>query len=112
MRLTIVLSVILSVFSFAFNSFSQGTSVGIKKSLSLDDMLKSDSLQHPEIGKPIPEFQLENIGNFKKSKMATADFKGRFVILDFWNKNCVSCVQSFPKLNDDGGDERDDGFEL
>lgn len=53
----------------------------------------------PEIGKPIPDFQLKNIGNFKKKEMAAADFKGRFVIMDFWNKSCVSCVQSFPKLN-------------
>jgi thiol-disulfide isomerase/thioredoxin len=54
---------------------------------------------HPEIGKPAPDFVLENIGNYKKSRMTSEDFKGRFVILDFWNKTCVSCVQSFPKLN-------------
>lgn len=31
--------------------------------------------------------------------MSADDFRGKFVILDFWNKGCVSCVQSFPKLN-------------
>ncbi len=53
----------------------------------------------PEIGKPVPEFILSDIGNFKKLKMSSNDFKGRFLIIDFWNKGCVSCVQSFPKLN-------------
>jgi thiol-disulfide isomerase/thioredoxin len=54
---------------------------------------------HPEIGKPVPDFTLENIGNYKKRRMTSEDFKGRFVILDFWSKTCVSCIQSFPKLN-------------
>ncbi len=53
----------------------------------------------PEIGKAVPAFELTNMGNFSKPKMASRSFKGRFLIIDFWNKNCISCVQSFPKLN-------------
>lgn len=54
---------------------------------------------HPEIGQPVPAFTLTYMGNYKNSEMKSTDFKGRHVIIDFWNKNCVSCVQSFPKLN-------------
>lgn len=53
----------------------------------------------PEIGKTAPFFELKNIGNFPKKSVTSTSLKGRYVILDFWNKNCVSCVQSFPKLN-------------
>jgi thiol-disulfide isomerase/thioredoxin len=58
-----------------------------------------ETTAQPEIGKPMPAFELTNLGNYGKAKMTSEDFKGRFVIIDFWNKGCVSCIQSFPKLN-------------
>lgn len=76
---------ILTVVHYFFcHSFAQGLSTGMP----------------PEIGKKIPEFTLENTGNYSKRRVSSEDFKGRFVILDFWNKGCVSCIESFPKLNE------------
>ena len=60
---------------------------------------QSSISSNPEIGKPVPVFELKSIGNFHTKSMSSLDFKGRHVIIDFWNKNCISCVQSFPKLN-------------
>lgn len=54
----------------------------------------------PEIGKPAPPFTLNSVENYSKQTVTSNDLKGKFVILDFWNKGCVSCVQSFPKLNE------------
>lgn len=65
------------------NSFAQGQS---KKNI-------------PELGKQVPFFQLKEVGNFKSSTIVSGSLKGKHVIIDFWNKACISCVQSFPKLN-------------
>jgi thiol-disulfide isomerase/thioredoxin len=58
------------------------------------------SVQNPEIGKSVPAFTLEKIGNYGKTTASSKDLTGSFIILDFWNKGCVSCIQSFPKLNE------------
>jgi thiol-disulfide isomerase/thioredoxin len=60
---------------------------------------KSVKMIEPIIGKPTPFFELTNVDNFKNKKVNSTDFKGKHIIIDFWNKNCIACVQSFPKLN-------------
>lgn len=59
----------------------------------------TDSLDYPRIGYPCPEFSLENVEYHPKTKVTLSDFKGKWLILDFWSEYCVSCIQSFPKLN-------------
>lgn len=52
-----------------------------------------------EVGKPLPDFTLDNITHFKSSKASLKDFKGKWLALDFWFTSCVACVNSFPKVN-------------
>jgi thiol-disulfide isomerase/thioredoxin len=58
----------------------------------------SDTL-YPEVGKPCPEFLLKNVAYYKKKEVKLSDFKGKWLILDFWNKYCSSCIKSFPETN-------------
>jgi uncharacterized protein (TIGR03435 family) len=62
---------------------------------------QAQEIQHvyPEVGKPMPDFVLRNIEYYPKKQASLADFKGKWLILDFWNKGCGSCVKSFPKVN-------------
>jgi thiol-disulfide isomerase/thioredoxin len=53
----------------------------------------------PAIGKPCPDFQLNKILHFSSKSASLSDFKGKWLILDFWGKWCTKCVESFPKLN-------------
>ena len=53
----------------------------------------------PEIEGRVPYFKLTDVGNFRQKQLSSDNVQGRHVIFDFWNKNCISCVQSFPKLN-------------
>src|ERR1700737_2636278 len=53
-----------------------------------------------EVGKPCPNFVLHNIEYFPKTQASLKDFKGKWLVLDFWNRYCASCVNSFPKTND------------
>lgn len=51
---------------------------------------------YPEVGEPCPSFILHNIAYFPRTQASLDDFKGKWLVLDFWNKNCGSCVESFP----------------
>lgn len=57
------------------------------------------SQEYPKIGKAMPEFTLHKITNYNKKQASLKDFRGKWLILDFWSRGCGSCVASFPKMN-------------
>ncbi len=59
----------------------------------------TDAETYPEIGKPCPDFTLEEIHHFSKKQASLKDFTGKWLILDFWTRWCSVCVKSFPHLN-------------
>jgi thiol-disulfide isomerase/thioredoxin len=54
---------------------------------------------YPIIGKPCPTFKFDSILYYSKQKVTLDDFKGKWLILDFWSRYCLSCFQSFPEIN-------------
>ncbi|MFB2118844.1 redoxin domain-containing protein [Parapedobacter sp. 2B3] len=56
------------------------------------------SYQEIAIGKPSPDFMLDNVINFHKSQVNLSDFKGKRVLLDFWTTSCIPCIQGIPKM--------------
>ena len=56
----------------------------------------ADSTAYPEIGKQCPTFLLHNIEYYPKKQASLSDFRGKWLVLDFWNKSCGACVASFP----------------
>ena len=50
------------------------------------------------IGDKVPDGFLENIQNYDAENFKYSDFKGKLVILDFWNTYCSTCISFFPKL--------------
>src|SRR5260221_7153547 len=60
--------------------------------------LPSDSAK-PEVGKPLPDFTLNNVTHFKKRKVSSNDFRGKWLFLDFWFTGCTACIHSFRKVN-------------
>lgn len=53
-----------------------------------------------EVGKPCPDFSLKSIQYFRTDKATLKDFRGKWLILDFWHMYCSSCVESFPEVNE------------
>ncbi len=53
----------------------------------------------PEIGKRLPDFAFTNVKNHNKNEISLEDFKGRWLLLDFWALTCKACIESFPKVN-------------
>lgn len=50
------------------------------------------------IGDKVPDVQLESMVNYPGGKGQLSDFAGKTIILDFWNRNCSSCIAAFPEL--------------
>lgn len=61
--------------------------------------LQAEKNVYPEAGKKCPDFILKNIRYYSKPQATLQDFKGKWLVLDFWNKYCGACVASFPKLS-------------
>lgn len=57
------------------------------------------------VGKSCPDYIFNNVHYYKTQdpfvpeKIDLKDFRGKWVILDFWTRNCEPCVKSFPTLN-------------
>jgi peroxiredoxin len=56
-------------------------------------------VEKPEVGKPMPEFFLNNITHYKSTTASRSDFKDKWLVLDFWFQGCTACIQSFPSVN-------------
>ena len=50
------------------------------------------------IGDRVPNFQFSLL-NYPSKKGKLSDFKGKFVILDFWATWCTSCLKHFPDMD-------------
>jgi thiol-disulfide isomerase/thioredoxin len=55
--------------------------------------------QELKIGQACPEVLLKNMINYHQAEARLSDFKSSLLILDFWGTGCLSCIQSFPKID-------------
>lgn len=56
------------------------------------------TIQPLTIGDTVPDIVFESMINYGAEKARLSDFRGKAVILDFWNKGCASCIKAFPKM--------------
>ncbi len=50
------------------------------------------------IGDKVPaDLPLVNLVNYSKPNATVADFRGKWLILDYWFTGCAPCIQSWPK---------------
>lgn len=61
--------------------------------------LRAQNEKYPTVGQPCPDFLLRNIKYYSIPKATLKDFKGKWLVLDFWNKSCGACIASFPKVS-------------
>jgi thiol-disulfide isomerase/thioredoxin len=53
----------------------------------------------PIIGQPFTNYTFANVHYHTSRSMSTDEFKGKWLILDFWDEFCAGCVASFPSVN-------------
>lgn len=46
------------------------------------------------------DYLLNDLEYYTKRKADLKDFRGKWLILDFWTRQCAPCIKSFPKIND------------
>lgn len=61
--------------------------------------LKTTRSDLPEVGKDFSSFTLENIKYYPRRSAKVEDFKGKWLVIDVWDKNCTACIASLPKMN-------------
>lgn len=74
---------LLYILFFVFNANSQS----------------KQKIQFPVIGKPMPEFTLNNIIDYSTASIGSKNLKGKWYILDFWIMGCQPCIKSFPEVS-------------
>ncbi|MEP2669075.1 MAG: TlpA disulfide reductase family protein [Cyclobacteriaceae bacterium] len=53
-----------------------------------------------DIGIEFPELRLTDVQNFNKKELRVNDFRGNWLVVDFWSPHCGTCIGSFPKLKE------------
>jgi thiol-disulfide isomerase/thioredoxin len=78
-------TLLLSLQSIAQNNISGSYSQQLKP-LQIGDTLLMEKIT------------FNNVRNYPGGKANLSDFKGKSIIIDFWNKTCSSCIAGFPHL--------------
>lgn len=47
---------------------------------------------------PMENITFNKVRNYPGGKAKLSDFKGKYIILDFWTKGCSSCIGAFPHM--------------
>jgi len=55
--------------------------------------------QELKIGNKVPAIEFNQVYNYSSSILKFSDFKGKWMILDFWSIRCASCIKNFPKMD-------------
>lgn len=65
------------------------------KTLTLEFRGVSNSIEVAEMGDSAPEITANTMDN---SEFSLSEYKGKYVLLDFWGTWCVPCLSGIPKL--------------
>jgi thiol-disulfide isomerase/thioredoxin len=55
--------------------------------------------ESPVIGQPCPDITFDKLLYYSKRHANLKDFTGKWLVLDFWNAHCGSCISSMPKID-------------
>jgi len=53
----------------------------------------------PKAGQKMFDFSLQDVENYSKSKISLNDFKGKWLVMDFWYRGCGASATSLPKMD-------------
>lgn len=59
----------------------------------------NDTTIEPRVDTRCPDFSLNEVEGYSKTRATLDDFKGKWLILDFWSSYCSACMHNFPKTN-------------
>ncbi|MCH5597955.1 TlpA family protein disulfide reductase [Niabella ginsengisoli] len=74
------------------------TLLGVMTALCLYLNAQVNKIKPLTISDTPPDLIFNHIINQSYSKASLSDFKGKNVIIDFWSRYCLTCISSFPKI--------------
>lgn len=91
-------SITALLISLTFSAYSQSGG-GSKQNIDQAELQsKSQNVRKLEIGDKIPDVVFPQVENYSKNTMRLSDFKGKKIVLDFWNRYCSACIGAFPDI--------------
>ncbi|WP_316747116.1 TlpA disulfide reductase family protein [Pedobacter gandavensis] len=73
--------------------------VGCYNVKAQDDKAIDITTKGIQIGQQVPDIRINYIHNYKTNSAKISDFKGKFLIIDFWATWCSPCVAMIPKMD-------------
>lgn len=69
---------------------------------------QTDSEYYPKVDAPFPDYYFEDIEHYKMNQVKVKDFRGKWLILDLWNRYCSVCLNKMPSLDSIQNNHGDD----
>ena len=60
----------------------------------------AQEIQPVQIGEKVPEITFSHLVNYKSQTAKLSDFKGKVVIIDFWDTWCKVCLEHMPEVTE------------
>ncbi|SDF70626.1 AhpC/TSA family protein [Mucilaginibacter pineti] len=60
---------------------------------------QQSDIVYPEVGKQMPAINLAHVKYYNKNKVTLDDFKGQWLVLDFFGAHCGTCIESLPRTD-------------
>lgn len=65
-----------------------------------ESIAQANSFKPLKLGEHVPEYTFQNLINYPSKTASLADFRGKLLIVDFWNSGCASCIDAWPKMEE------------
>lgn len=63
------------------------------------DAERVNRISYPEVGDKCPNIVFSDLRNYKGKSVSIDDFKGKWLVLDCWNRYCSVCVSGLPRID-------------
>src|SRR5690348_1939887 len=60
----------------------------------------AENIEYLKVGEPLPTSIAHNIRYYSKREEDLSAFRGKWLVVDFWNNRCSSCIETLPKINE------------
>jgi thiol-disulfide isomerase/thioredoxin len=54
---------------------------------------------YPKVGDTIQDHTFTDVRNYHKNTLRFSDFRGQWLVIDFWARFCSGCISTFPSMN-------------
>ncbi|MBO9634169.1 MAG: TlpA family protein disulfide reductase [Chitinophagaceae bacterium] len=76
------------------------SSLAGKAQTSIKKKIETVPVKTYTVGDKVPDLVFRNLQNFPEKQTSLSSFKGKLVLIDFWDMPCGTCIAAFPKIKE------------